>query len=54
MEGYGSLLNTFEEKIRTAEDAKKLAEKERDEALSDVKVMRQRYINILGNEKAFN
>jgi hypothetical protein len=53
MESYAELLNTFETKIKLAEEAKYKAEKERDDALSDVKVIRQRYINILGNEKAF-
>ena len=51
MEGYANLLGAFEEKIREAEDAKMYAEKERDIAINDVKVIRQRYINILGNGK---
>ena len=54
MEGYAQLLSAFEEKIRIAEEGKKAAEKERDDAYNDVKVIRQRYINILDNEKAFN
>jgi hypothetical protein len=53
MEGYANLLTAFEEKIHEAEEAKILAEKERDNAINDVKVIRQRYINILGSGKGF-
>lgn len=51
MEGYANLLCAFEEKIREAEDAKFNAEKERDNAINDVKIVRQRYINIVGGGK---
>jgi hypothetical protein len=50
MEGYADLLAAFESKIKEAEDAKFNAEKERDNAINDVKVIRQRYINIIGDK----
>lgn len=53
MEGYAHLLSAFEEKIREAEDAKLNAERERDNAINDVKEIRQRYIKILGSNKGF-
>jgi len=53
MEGYADLLAAFENKIKEAEDAKFNAEKERDNAINDVKVIRQRYINIIG-DKSFS
>ena len=48
MELYSELLQTLENKI--AEKEKKLAFNERDKALNEVKILRQRYINIIGNE----
>jgi hypothetical protein len=51
MEGYANLLSAFEEKIKEAEEARIQAEDERDNAINDVKIIRQRYINILGNGK---
>ena len=44
MEGYSTLLEQVEEKIRKTEE-------ERDKAVNDVKTIRQRYINMLGEEK---
>ena len=44
MEGYSTLLEQIEERIRKAEE-------ERDKAVNDVKTIRQRYINMLGEEK---
>ena len=54
MEGYANLLCAFEEKIKESEDARIQAEDERDIAINDVKVIRQRYNNILGNGKGFD
>ncbi len=50
MEGYAQLLVAFEDKIKEAEAAKIQAEKEREEAIEEVKKIRQRYINILDNK----
>ena len=44
MEGYSVLLEQIEERIRKAEE-------ERDKAINDVKTIRQRYINLLGEDK---
>ena len=44
MEGYSTLLEQIEERIRKAEE-------ERDKAVNDVKTIRQRYINMLAEEK---
>ena len=50
MEGYANLLIAFEEKIKVAEDNKLQAEKEKEEAIDEVKKIRQRYINILDSK----
>ena len=44
MEGYSVLLEQIEERIRKAEE-------ERDKAINDVKTIRHRYINLLGEDK---
>jgi len=48
MEGYSELLMTLENRVKEAELAKKNAEIERDKAVNDVKTIRQRYIDIMG------
>jgi chromosome segregation ATPase len=48
MESYSEYLQALEMKIKEAEDAKMMAENERDNAFKEVKTIRQRYINILG------
>jgi hypothetical protein len=53
MESYSEILSALEEKIQKAEEEKLQAEKERDEAINNVKVIRQRYISIIGNDKTF-
>jgi hypothetical protein len=50
MEGYANLFVSFEEKIKQAEESKIKAEKEKEEAIEEVKKIRQRYINILDNK----
>jgi len=50
MEGYSNLLVAFELKIKNAEESKLQAEKEKNEAVEEVKKIRQRYINILDNK----
>lgn len=50
MEGYSKLLAAFDQKVKAAEDAKLNAENERDQAMEEVKKIRQRYINILDNK----
>ncbi len=54
MESYAELLAAFEERIKMSDLAKLNAEKERDEAIEDVKKIRQRYINILDNKSLSN
>ena len=49
MELYSQLLQTLENKITIAEKDKKNALNERDKAINDVKILRQRYINIMGD-----
>jgi len=51
MELYANLFEKFEEKIKQAEEAKIKAENERDISINDTKVIRQRYINLIGAEK---
>ena len=51
MEAYSNLLQNLETRIKEAQDAKEKAENERDNAINDVKTIRQRYINILGENK---
>ena len=51
MEAYSNLLQSLESRIKEAQDAKEKAENERDNAINDVKTIRQRYINILGENK---
>ena len=50
MELYSELLQTLENKINIAEKEKTIAFNERDKAINDVKILRQRYINIMGDE----
>ena len=50
MELYSQLLQTLENKINKAENEKINALKERDKAINDIKVLRQRYTNIMGDE----
>ena len=50
MESYSELLQTLEMKIKQAESQKINAENERDKAINDVKEIRQRYINIMGEK----
>ena len=52
MESYSELLQTLEMKIKEAETKKNIAENERDKAINDVKEIRQRYINIMGEKYA--
>ena len=49
MELYSDLLQTLEKKINIAENDKKNALNERDKAINDVKALRQRYINVMGD-----
>ena len=49
MELYSQLLQTLENKVTIAENDKRKALKERDKAVNDVKALRQRYINIMGD-----
>lgn len=51
MESYADLFEKFDIKIKAAEEAKINAEKERDASINDVKVIRQRYINLIGSDK---
>jgi len=50
MELYSELLQTLEMKVKDAENKKLNAENERDKAINDVKEIRQRYINIMGEK----
>ena len=52
MESYSELLQTLEMKIKEAESQKINAENERDKAINDVREIRQRYINIMGEKYA--
>ena len=52
MESYSELLQTLEMKIKEAETLKINAENERDKAINDVREIRQRYINIMGEKYA--
>ena len=52
MELYSELLQTLEIKVKDAENKKINAEKERDKAINDVREIRQRYINIMGEKYA--
>ena len=49
MELYSQLLQTLENKLTIAENDKRNALNERDKAINDVKALRQRYINFMGN-----
>jgi len=40
----------MEEKVKFADEEKLNAQKERDQALNDVKIIRQRYINIIDGQ----
>ena len=50
MELYSQLLQTFENKIKEAENEKVLAQNERDNAINEVKEIRKRYLNIMGEK----
>ena len=50
MELYSQLLQTLENKVTIAENDKKKAINERDKAINYAKMLKQRYINIIGNE----
>ena len=52
MELYSELLQTLEMKVKDAENKKINAENERDKAINDVREIRQRYINIMGEKYA--
>ena len=52
MESYSELLQTLEMKIKEAEILKINAENERDKAINDVREIRLRYINIMGEKYA--
>lgn len=52
MELYSELLQTLEIKVKEAENKKINAENERDKAINDVREIRQRYINIMGEKYA--
>ena len=52
MELYSELLQTLEIKVKEAENKKITAENERDKAINDVREIRQRYINIMGEKYA--
>ena len=52
MELYSELLQTLEIKVKDAESKKITAENERDKAINDVREIRQRYINIMGEKYA--
>ena len=52
MESYSELLMALEMKVKEAENQKNIAENERDKAINDVKEIRQRYINIMGEKYA--
>ena len=52
MESYSEILQTLEMKIKEAESQKTNAENERDKAINDVREIRQRYINIMGEKYA--
>lgn len=49
IENYAKILEAMEAKVIEAEDRTLKAEKEREEALSEVYAVRQRYINIIAN-----
>ena len=48
LENYQVILTKFEGNLKTALDNQKSAELERDQALNEVRVVRQRYISIVG------
>ena len=50
MEAYSEILQALEMKIKEAENQKINAENERDKAINDVREIRQRYINIMGEK----
>jgi uncharacterized protein (DUF3084 family) len=50
MANYHKILETLEENVKKISNEKERAEKERDKAIYEVKVVRQRYINIVGAE----
>ena len=54
MEAYSEILQALEMKIKEAENQKINAENERDKAINDVREIRQRYINIMGEKYAWN
>ncbi len=50
MDEYNCIIIAMEEKIRSADQEKVNAQKERDQAINDVKIIRQRYINIIDGQ----
>ena len=48
LEQYQVILSKFEQNLENALDQKRAAELERDNAMNEVRVVRQRYISIVG------
>lgn len=48
MANYHKILETLENNVKQISSEKDRAERERDKAIYEVKVVRQRYINIVG------
>jgi len=48
LESYQVILTKFEENLKAAMKNKEAAELERDKALNEIRVVRQRYISIVG------
>ena len=48
LENYQVILGKFEENLKDAMRAREVAEKERDKALEEVRLVRQRYVKIVG------
>jgi hypothetical protein len=48
LESYQVILTKFEENLKAAMKNKEAAEQERDKALNEIRVVRQRYISIVG------
>lgn len=51
IENYANIFTIMEEKIAETEDLLKQAEQERDHAISEIKAVRQRYINIIAEAR---
>ena len=48
LESYQVILSKFEENLKNTMKSKEAAEMERDKALNEIRVVRQRYISIVG------